>query len=124
MLDGELWINTGSPVKQEGENNGRVFEIRDQGKVPSDEFIYGGRIADAEKPDGAPVEAAEEGAQASKFRGQGMSTQVMTKKELVLLLALERMIELADVDDWGFAEGFDDALEDAREAVRIARLET
>ena len=62
MLDGELWINTGSPVKQEGKNNGRVFEIRDQGKVPSDEFIYGGRAASAAVSDGAYVEATEAGA--------------------------------------------------------------
>ena len=52
-----------------------------------------------------------------------MTTQVMTRKELILLLALERMIELAEVDDWGLCEGFDDALTDAIEAVRITRLD-
>lgn len=53
-----------------------------------------------------------------------MTTQVMTRKELILLLALERMIELAELSQRDGAEGFDDALTDAQEAVRIARLET
>ena len=53
-----------------------------------------------------------------------MSTQVMTRKELILLLALERMIELAELSQWDEALGFDDAMDDAREAVRIARIET
>jgi len=53
-----------------------------------------------------------------------MSTQVMTRKELILLLALERMIELADKQKWHKYVGYGDALLDAREAVRIARLET
>lgn len=53
-----------------------------------------------------------------------MTTQVMTRKELILLLALERMIELAELDKWHKWEEFGDALLDAREAVRIARLET
>ena len=53
-----------------------------------------------------------------------MTSQVMTRKELILLLALERMIELAEIDAWAHVEGFDDALTDAQEAVRIARLET
>jgi len=53
-----------------------------------------------------------------------MTTQVMTRKELILLLALERMIELATSDEWDTGEGFEDTLLDAREAVRIARLET
>lgn len=52
-----------------------------------------------------------------------MSTQVMTRKELILLLALERMIELAKSEDWDTGAGFDDALSDAQEAVRIARLD-
>jgi len=53
-----------------------------------------------------------------------MTTQVMTRKELILLLALERMIKLAELDFWATAPAFDDALSDAQEAVRIARLET
>lgn len=54
---------TGSPVKQQGVNDGRVSEIRDQGKVQADEDSDGGRIADTAKPNGAYVEAAEAGAQ-------------------------------------------------------------
>jgi hypothetical protein len=53
-----------------------------------------------------------------------MTTQVMTRKELILLLALERMIELTATDKWHKYEDYGDALLDAREAVRIARLET
>lgn len=55
--------------------------------------------------------------------GFSMSTQVMTRKELILLLALERMIELATVTRWDEAPALCDALNDAREAVRIARLD-
>lgn len=52
-----------------------------------------------------------------------MSTQVMTRKELILLLALERMIELAEDRSWDLIDILDDAMDDAREAVRIARLD-
>jgi len=48
----------------------------------------------------------------------------MTRKELILLLALERMIELAEDRNWDLVAILDDAMDDAREAVRIARLET
>lgn len=53
-----------------------------------------------------------------------MTTQVMTRKELILLLALERMIHLATVTRWDEALGLCDALNDSIEAVRLARLET
>ena len=52
-----------------------------------------------------------------------MSTQVMTRKELILLLALERLIELSATDKRHKQEDYEDALNDAQEAVRIARLE-
>ncbi len=53
-----------------------------------------------------------------------MSTQVMTRKELILLLALERMIKLAVDQCWSFTDDeLSDALTDAQEAVRIARLD-
>lgn len=52
-----------------------------------------------------------------------MTTQVMTRKELVLLLALERMIELAEFDAWDARHLYRNALTDAQEAVRIARLD-
>jgi len=52
-----------------------------------------------------------------------MSTQVMTRKELILLLALERMIELAEDEMWHVVGELREALLDAREAVRIARLD-
>ena len=52
-----------------------------------------------------------------------MSTQVMTRKELILLLALEQMIERANKLGWQVLEGYSDALADAQEAVRIARLD-
>jgi len=52
-----------------------------------------------------------------------MSTQVKTRKEVIMLLAMEVMIELAEIDAWAHVEGFDDALTDAQEAVRIARLD-
>jgi len=38
----------GSPVKQQGEDNGRVLEIRDTRKVSPDEDSDGGRIAPVE----------------------------------------------------------------------------
>ena len=53
-----------------------------------------------------------------------MSTQVMTRKELILLLALERMIQCAYMEEWDIKDGLDLAQKDAKEAVRIARLET
>lgn len=52
-----------------------------------------------------------------------MSTQVMTRKELILLTALERMIELAEDEAWVLIDELREALEDAQEAVRIARLD-
>ncbi len=52
-----------------------------------------------------------------------MSAQVMTRNELILLLALERMIERAEKDNWHKYEDYGDAIQDAREAVRIARLD-
>jgi hypothetical protein len=52
-----------------------------------------------------------------------MTTQVMTRKEMILLLALERMIQCAYLEDWDVKDGVDVALEDAQEAVRIARLD-
>jgi hypothetical protein len=56
--------------------------------------------------------------------GFRMTTQVMTRKELILLLALEQMIEHAKDEDWHLYAYRLDALRDAQEAVRIARLET
>ena len=47
MLDGELWINTGSPVKQ-GVNNGRVLEIRNTGKVSPDAQVPAGGASAAQ----------------------------------------------------------------------------
>ncbi len=47
MLDGELWINTGSPVKQ-GEDNGRVSEVRDTRKVSPDAALPAGGVAPVE----------------------------------------------------------------------------
>lgn len=52
-----------------------------------------------------------------------MSTQVMTRKELILLLASERMIELAKENLWDMTYELMDDLKDAQEAVRIARLD-
>ena len=53
-----------------------------------------------------------------------MTTQVMTRKELVLLLALESMIEHAKDEGWHLYADRYDVMQDAQEAVRIARLET
>ena len=44
ILDGNLWIETGSPVKQKGDKDGRVFEVRDKRKVPADAASNGGRV--------------------------------------------------------------------------------
>ena len=68
-FDGNRWLETGSPVKQQGVNNGRVSEIRDTRKIPADEDSDGRGIADIAKPDRAYVEATEAGAQKSKLRG-------------------------------------------------------
>ena len=47
-LDGELWINTGSPVKQQGVNDGRVSEIRNTGKVSPDAAMPAGGASAAQ----------------------------------------------------------------------------
>ena len=47
-LDGELWINTGSPVKQGEENNGRVLEIRNPRKVSPDAKVPAGGASAAQ----------------------------------------------------------------------------
>lgn len=47
-LDGELWINTGSPVKQQGDKNGRVSEIRNTGKVSPDAKMPAGGASAAQ----------------------------------------------------------------------------
>lgn len=52
-----------------------------------------------------------------------MTTQVMTRKELILLLALEKMISLAEDEAWPVVDELREALLDAQEAVRIARLD-
>ena len=48
ILDGELWINTGSPVKQQGVNDGRVSEVRDKGKVSPDAQVPAGGASAAQ----------------------------------------------------------------------------
>lgn len=47
----------------------------------------------------------------------------MTRNEMVLVYALEQMIELAKEDAWAHAPQFDYALMNAEEAVRMVRLE-
>ena len=58
-FDGNLWLETGSPVKQQEVNDGRVLEVRDKGKVPSDAEGDGGGVAPVEIRHGAPAETIE-----------------------------------------------------------------
>lgn len=41
---GNLWLETGSPVKQQGVNDGRVSEVRNKGKISTDAASDGGRV--------------------------------------------------------------------------------
>lgn len=40
---GDRWLETGSPVKQQEVNDGRVSEVRNKGKISTDAEIDGGR---------------------------------------------------------------------------------
>ena len=60
-LDGNLWINTGSPVKQ-GDKNGRVSEIRDPRKVSPDAQVPAGGASAAQIRHSDHVAKTEAGA--------------------------------------------------------------
>lgn len=63
-LDGELWINTGSPVKQEiKDKNGRVSEIRNPRKVSPDAQVPAGGASAAQIRHCDNVAKTEAGAQ-------------------------------------------------------------
>jgi cation transport ATPase len=47
-LDANLWLQTGSPVKQQEVENGRVLEVRDQGKIPADATLPAGGASAAQ----------------------------------------------------------------------------
>ncbi len=47
-LDANLWLETGSPVKQQGVNDGRVLEIRNTGKVSPDAQVPAGGASAAQ----------------------------------------------------------------------------
>jgi hypothetical protein len=47
-LDANLWLQTGSPVKRQGDKNGRVLEVRDKGKVSPDETLPAGGASAAQ----------------------------------------------------------------------------
>ena len=63
MLDGELWINTGSPVKQQGVKDGRVSEIRNPRKVSPDAQVPAGGASAAQIRHSDNVAAIEAGTQ-------------------------------------------------------------
>ena len=68
MLDGELWINTGSPVKQQGVKDGRVSEIRNPRKVSPDAQVPAGGASAAQIRHCDHVAATEAGTQ-SRIEG-------------------------------------------------------
>ena len=62
-LDANLWLRTGSPVKQQEVENGRVLKVRDKGKVSPDATLPAGRGSAVEIRHGDHVAQIEAGAQ-------------------------------------------------------------
>ena len=62
-LDGELWLETGSPVKQQGVKDGRVLEIRNTGKVSPDATLPAGGASAAQIRHSDNVAKTEAGTQ-------------------------------------------------------------
>ena len=62
-LDANLWLQTGSPVKQQEVENGRVFEVRNKGKISPDAEMPAGGSSAAQIRHCDNVAAIEAGAQ-------------------------------------------------------------
>lgn len=65
IFDGNLWLETGSPVKQQGDKDGRVLEVRYPRKIQANEDCDRRRTKTLAKPDRAHVAKAETRTQAS-----------------------------------------------------------